>query len=238
MQQRSGWVILLVLALFGCTTTAPAIPVAGAKPVARELPSAQQLAGFAAVVDRVQPLAENICRNLGKARRCNFRIVIDDRANQPRNAFQMQDDARRPILVFTAALIKDARNADELAFVMGHEMAHHIADHIPQASRAALSGALFAGVQASGKGLDKAAIRRAQDEAAGRAVLGYSRDFELQADALGAEIAIRAGYDAVRGSAYFDRLPDPGNRYLSTHPGNAERKAVVRSVAARLKAGG
>ena len=237
MKRQFGWALVLVLALTGCTTSAPAITATDGKPVARALPSAQQLAVFASVVARVEPLAGKMCRSIGKTRRCNFSIVIDDRVGQPRNAYQTQDANRRPLLVFTTALIKDARNADELAFVMGHEMAHHIADHIPQASSAALSGALFAGVQASGQGLDKAAIERAQNEAAGRAVLGYSKEFELQADALGAEIAIRAGYDPVRGSAYFDRLPNPGNRYLSTHPGNAQRKAVVRKVAERLRAG-
>jgi hypothetical protein len=33
-------------------------------------------------------------------------------------------------------------------------------------------------------------------------------------------------------------LPDPGDRFLGTHPPNAERKALVRQTVARLRAGG
>ncbi|MGL5009669.1 MAG: M48 family metalloprotease, partial [Paracoccaceae bacterium] len=66
----------------------------------------------------------------------------------------------------------------------------------------------------------------------------YSQDFELEADALGAEIAFRAGFDPVTGSGFFDRLPDPGDRFLGSHPPNAARKELVRQVTARLQAGG
>ena len=36
----------------------------------------------------------------------------------------------RPVIFFTLGLIADARNSDELAFVLGHEAAHHIAGHL------------------------------------------------------------------------------------------------------------
>lgn len=64
----------------------------------------------------------------------------------------------------------------------------------------------------------------------------YSKEFELEADALGARIAALAGYDPVKGAAYFQRIPDPGNEFLGTHPPNAARIAVVKAVAAALEA--
>ena len=64
----------------------------------------------------------------------------------------------------------------------------------------------------------------------------FSQAFELEADALGTEITLRAGFDAVRGSAFFDRLPDPRNAFLGSHPANAQRKAVIRAAQARLVA--
>jgi Zn-dependent protease with chaperone function len=38
----------------------------------------------------------------------------------------------------------------------------------------------------------------------------------------------------VRGAEYFNRVPDPGNRFLGTHPPNADRIRVVRQTAAGL----
>ena len=77
-------------------------------------------------------------------------------------------------------------------------------------------------------------IRAAQDLGAEVAARGYSREFELEADALGAEIALIAGYDPVLGSGFFDRLPDPGKGFLNTHPANAMRKQVVAGTVRRL----
>ncbi len=234
MRLWAGWGLALILA--GCVAAVPPpqfpepIPAA----VSPVLPPGSALASFRTVVTRLEPVAEKACRDLGRARNCDFRIVIDDRPNQPPNAFQTLDSAGRPILAFSVALISDARNADELAFVIGHEAAHHILGHIPQAEQKAMTGALLAGVLATASGLDQAGIEQAQQMGAVVAARSYSKEFELQADALGAEVAYRAGYDPVKGSAFFDRLPDPGDKFLGSHPANAERKAVVRRVMAEM----
>ncbi len=193
---------------------------------------------FAEVAARVEPVAEALCRERGVVRACNFRFLIDSRIDQPPNAFQTVDRAGRPILGFNAALIAQARNADELAFVMGHEAAHHIQGHIPQREQAAMSGALLGTILATAQGLPEAEIARAGQIGAEVGARRFSRAFELEADAMGTEIALRAGFDAVRGSAFFDRLPDPGNEFLGSHPANAERKALVRATQDRLLAEG
>jgi hypothetical protein len=36
------------------------------------------------------------------------------------------------------------------------------------------------------------------------------------------------------GAAFFDRIPDPGDRFLGTHPANADRKRMVAATLARL----
>lgn len=244
----SNWArVLVALVLAGCvdampqpqpysSVPAPVQPAAvAAAPV---LPPSVAVANFRSVVARVEPLAVQICLAAGRARNCDFRIVIDDRPNQPANAFQTLDDYGRPILAFTTALIADARNPDELAFVLGHESAHHILGHIPQSQQNAMTGALLAGVLAAAGGLDQTGVEQAQRMGAVVASRSYSKEFELQADALGAEIAYRAGFDPVRGSAFFDRLPDPGDRFLGSHPANADRKAAIRRVMLRLQTGG
>ena len=37
------------------------------------------------------------------------------------------------------------------------------------------------------------------------------------------------------GTGFFDRLPDPGDRFLGTHPPNAERKAVVAATVRQMQ---
>jgi len=190
---------------------------------------------FVAVVERVEPVAEALCRARRADGNCDLQIVVDGRPGAPPNAFQTIDRAGRPIVGFTIALIADARNADEIAFVLGHESAHHISGHIPRARENAATGAILAGVLAAASGAGPREVERAQAFGAEMAVRSYSRDFELEADALGTEIALLAGFDPVRGAAFFSRLPDPGDRFLGTHPPNAERQALVRAVAARLR---
>ena len=199
------------------------------------LPPREAARNFLTVVARVEPIAEAYCRSAGTAENCDFQIVIDDRPGQPANAFQTLDRAGRPIVAFTLALIADARNADEIAFVLGHESAHHIAGHIPRQQQTAVAGAVLAGIMAAANGAGQAEVEQAQQIGAGLATRSYSKEFELQADAIGTEIAFHAGYDPLRGAGFFDRLPDPGDEFLGSHPANAQRKAQVARVLANLR---
>lgn len=210
---------------------APAVPTAAPAPLAPR----QAASNFIRVVSRVEPMTEEICRARTRGVNCDFRIVIDDRAGQGPNAFQTLDETGRPILGFTLALIADARNEDEIAFVLGHEAAHHILGHIPQTQQTAMAGAVMAGILAQATGADPAAVDAAQRIGATVGARRYSRAFELEADALGAEIAFYAGYDPVLGAGFFDRLPDPGDQFLGSHPPNSERKAQVRAIVAQLQ---
>lgn len=230
---RLTLVAALTLTLGGCVASYPAPPPA---PIPAPPGSPQAAAQtFLQVVAAVEPVAEQLCRTQGAVRTCDFRIVVDDRPGQPPNAFQTLDSRGRPVLGFTLALIADAQNPDELAFVMGHEAAHHIAGHIARREDQALAGALVAGVLAQVGGLTPDEVRAAQNLGAEVAARSYSREFELEADALGAQIALIAGFDPVRGTGFFDRLPDPGDRFLGTHPPNAERKAVVAETVRRMQ---
>lgn len=234
-------VFLAMTALSACVPTypagdpagiyAPAVPTAAPAPLAPR----QAASNFIRVVSRVEPMTEEICRARTRGVNCDFRIVIDDRAGQGPNAFQTLDETGRPILGFTLALIADARNEDEIAFVLGHEAAHHILGHIPQTQQTAMAGAVMAGILAQATGADPAAVDAAQRIGATVGARRYSRAFELEADALGAEIAFYAGYDPVLGAGFFDRLPDPGDQFLGSHPPNSERKAQVRAVVAQLQ---
>ncbi len=189
---------------------------------------------FLDVVARVEPVAENICRGRTTGVNCDFRILVDDRPGLPANAFQTLDRDNRPIIAFTIRLIAEARNTDELAFVMGHEAAHHIEGHIARQRDNAVAGALILSGLVSLTGAHTAAVQSAQRIGAQVGARRYSKNYELEADALGTVITARAGYDPLRGAQFFNRISDPGNRFLGTHPPNAARLDIVRRTAAGL----
>ncbi|MEM9709362.1 MAG: M48 family metallopeptidase [Pseudomonadota bacterium] len=199
-------------------------------PVSRSTASAN----FRAVIGRVEPVAERECRRRTSGVDCDFKIIIDDSIGRQPNAYQTLDERGRPIIGFNSALIREARNQDELAFILGHEAAHHIEGHIPQTQQTAIGGALAGAVLAGVLGLDASAGQTVTDIGATVGARSYSKKFELEADALGTVIASRAGYDPLRGARFFNRIPDPGDQFLGTHPPNAERIRTVERVAAQL----
>lgn len=190
---------------------------------------------FIQVVEAIEPVAEAQCRARNRTANCDFRIVVDDRPGMPPNAFQTLDDAGRPIIAFTLALIGQVQNPDELAFVMSHEAAHHILGHLArQRQNATLGAQVFGTLAGTISGGDIEQVRAAQELGAAVGARSYSKDFELEADALGTEITAAAGFNPLRGAEFFFRIPDPGDRFLGTHPPNADRVAIVRQTAARL----
>lgn len=229
--------ILAVLALSACIDVSQPAPVSGPPPSKAGPALSPQVAArnFTSVVARMEPVIEQECRASGIRSNCDFRIVVDDRPNQPPNAYQTLGKNGRPIIAFTLGLIAEARNADELAFVMGHEAAHHIEEHIPRQQQEALTGALILGGLTAITGGDQTAIQSAQNIGGTLGARRYAKDYELEADALGTVLAWKAGYDPERGAAFFTRIPDPGNRFLGTHPPNASRIDTVRRTLARLR---
>lgn len=193
-------------------------------------------ATFTEVANRVEPVAERICRGETKNVNCNFEIVLDRRKNQPANAYQSLTDSGRPVLTVTTALIEDMVNPDEMAFVLGHEAGHHILGHLAKQEENAAAGAMiFAGL-ATLTGGSEADVQSALELGAAVGARSYSKEFELEADALGTIISYYAGYDPMLGAAYFARLPDPGNRFLGTHPPNSARVETVKYTMSQIEA--
>ena len=237
------WLVLVsALLVTACDVVVAPDP---APPAAQPAPRAQSDAAlrrqaegaarnFVEVIERVEPVAERECLERAPRLNCDFLIVVDDRPGQPPNAFQTDDKSGRPVVAFTLSLITTAQNTDELAFVLGHEAAHHIAGHLQQTQMNAAAGAAILSGILAGAGASADVIRTAQEVGAAVGARTYSKEFELEADRLGTIIAARAGYDPVRGAAFFTRIPDPGDRFLGSHPPNADRIETVRRTAAGL----
>jgi len=210
--------LLALLGVSGCSYLPNAggeeVESSAIRPATLNLPTPEKAAdNFLAVVDQVEPVAERLCRAEAPAGvECDFQIVVDSRPNMPANVFQTLDPAGRPIVVFTIALIAQAKNRDELAFILGFEAGRHIAGQAsgPDAPDADIS------VPHPIQVLGEPGAVPATDGAA-----------EMQADALATLIAHGAGYDARTGAAYFTRAQAPGNLFLAAHPDSGLRMKTV-----------
>jgi Zn-dependent protease with chaperone function len=127
--------------------------------------------------------------------------------------------------------INAAANEAELAGVMSHEMSHiymqHTAKRAPKQEFAQILGALggIFGNSAIGS-LARAGIQIG----AGTLLLKYSRTDEAQADAVGAIIMYKAGYNPMELAHFFEALAKEGGsgpQFLSDHPNPGNRSEAI-----------
>ncbi len=144
-------------------------------------------------------------------------------------------------------LITTSRNEAELAGVLAHEMSHVILRHgTEQASKAYLGEAglsILGGLLGKG-GTTSQIVNAVGGFGLNAAFLKFSRSDELEADALGAELMAKAGYDPLAMATMFAMLraeqgrdPSRLERFFSSHPPSAERESRIRSLAPQLGSG-
>ena len=153
--------------------------------------------------------------------------------NDPKtvNAFCM---AGGKMAIYTGMWEKLKATDDEIAQVMGHEIAHALADHtrermsIAMTSAVATTAAAIAiGSRDSGPGAGLA-LTGAQLAAVLAIQLPNSRNGEAEADQIGIELAARAGYDPKAAVTLWEKMGKLGNsqpEFLSTHPSPQNRAA-------------
>ncbi len=237
-------VLGFVLALAACGTTYD-VPGTGGGGTTVNAPletgASRNRSHYSQVRQRVKPAAEALCREEapGASRTyCNFRFEYVSDPDAPPNAYQTIGEDGRPLVIMTDSLLKQMRSDDEIAMVMAHEAAHHIATHIPKQQQQQMLGAFLLGgltAAAGGAYATQENIEQAMNLGATFGGRAYSQKYELEADWLGAFIAARAGYDPERGAQIFGRpaLASPsGGSILSTHPASPQRRQLV-SVASQ-----
>ncbi|MGB0960525.1 MAG: M48 family metalloprotease [Halocynthiibacter sp.] len=235
MRKLSFIGLLGLVALTACQPTqqtSPANPKAPTiKAVTKKAPNGRMtVTDYKVVVSRVAPHALAACKQLRADKNCSFQYHVHPNPKAPSNAFQSLDKKGRPMVTVTRSFLKSARNRDELAFVIGHETAHHLRAHIDQQQRSAMTGMILGGILGAAIGVDAQGVETAMRVGGTVGARQFSKTHEIQADELGAVIATRAGYNALNGVKYFEKVPDPGNRFLGTHPPNAHRVQAVHRV--------
>lgn len=155
-------------------------------------------------------------------------VVFDD--DNTINAFAMPGGK---IAVYTG-LFKVAKTDDQLAVVVGHEVAHVVAGHSNErASQQTLAtaGALALGVGTAFTDLssaERAAILGAFGAGATVGViLPYSRTHEFEADKIGLLYMAKAGYNPLEAVTFWQGMMAQGGakppEFLSTHPADHRR---------------
>ncbi len=226
----------MVAALTACVATEPA-PVSRTpyeEPVVQRSGS-QAVANYRSVTARVEPVAERACRSLYPQVRiafCDFTFRVLDDPKQPPNAFQSIGPDGRPVITFNINMLRTVKNDHEIAFIMGHEAGHQIAQHINQKVENSTAGALLGGLLMVAIGADPQAGVDLGGAIGGQA---YSKKFELQADRIGTHLASRAGYDPLIGAESFRRTQG-SNSLLSTHPPSYDRIQTVEQTNAAILA--
>ncbi len=189
------------------------------------------------VVDYVNDIGNRILATLPQQPfRYQFHVIRDD----VYNAFATPGGH---IFVYTG-LIDAMEEEEELAGILGHEIAHVYCRHISQkierqkkmgwASLAGLAAGILLGVGGAGEAAQ--AVTMGSQAATQSAELAYGRDDEMQADQFGVKFISGAGYNAegllkilkkIRSKTWFgsDQIPT----YLKTHPAVEDRIAFIGS---------
>lgn len=192
-----------------------------------EIRAQEKVSTDPAVNDRIQRIGRRIAEAVGdRMPNAQWEFVVFDEP-QTVNAFALPGGK---VGVYTG-LIGLASSDDEIAFVMGHEIAHVTSRHGAQRATAT--------VGAAAGGLVLEALTRDKDNrelmlaaygiGAAGATLAYSRSHESEADYVGLRFLAYAGYDPRAAVSFWRKMSAQEKRgvrvpeLLSTHPSDDRR---------------
>lgn len=188
-----------------------------------------QVRRLRAIAARITP---HVARFNPRAKRWKWEINLIG-SNQV-NAFCMPGGK---IVFFSGILDTLKLTDDEVAMVMGHEIAHALREHAR--SRIAKSELTQLGSVVLGQIVGKGRYADAFYAGGNLLTLKFSRNEETEADLVGLELAARAGYDPRAGITLWQKMGKASRsappQWLSTHPSGSNRiKEIERNIPAVL----
>ena len=129
---------------------------------------------------------------------------------------------------------------DEIAAIMGHEIAHAVREHGRERVSQAMAQNVIANVALAAAGAGSAqSIDAANQIMQYVLVLPNSRQNETEADAIGLEIAARGGYDPKAAITLWEKMSKESKgknppEFLSTHPSNENRIKELAALMPRV----
>lgn len=139
------------------------------------------------------------------------------------------------IAFYTGILDSLKLTDDEVAIIMGHEIAHALREHgAERAGKSMASNFVVRGLTwlAESKGVNGQLAAGVSSAGANLFMLKFSRDDETEADIVGLDIAARAGYDPRAGVVLWQKMGVVNKKappkWLSTHPVGKDRINEIR----------
>ena len=143
------------------------------------------------------------------------------------------------IAVFSGLIEQLKLSDDELAIIVGHEIAHALQEHGRERvgkQRLAQIGTVIASIGGALLGFGDLGGQVASG-AAQLTLLKYGRDDETEADVIGLDLAARAGFDPRAGLIVWEKMAAVSKgqppQWLSSHPSHATRVSEISSELGR-----
>jgi predicted Zn-dependent protease len=139
-------------------------------------------------------------------------------------------------IMFYSGLINQLRlTDDEIAIVMGHEIAHALREHSREQMSQTIAAQTAIGIGAALLGLGEGSAGLANVGYEALIATRFSRSDESEADRIGLELAARAGYDPRAGVTLWQKMiaANKGGHppeFLSSHPADAARVHEIESL--------
>ena len=138
-------------------------------------------------------------------------------------------------IIFYSGIIERLRlSDDEIAVIMGHEVAHALREHSREHASQALAAKTAMSVGAALFGLGGITTDLANMAYESLVATSFSRSDESEADRIGIELAARAGYDPRTGVTLWQKMQAQGGRtrseFTSTHPAEATRIKQIQAL--------
>ncbi|KJK01104.1 peptidase M48 [Pseudomonas sp. 21] len=139
------------------------------------------------------------------------------------------------IIVYTGLIDQLKLTDDELAAVMGHEIAHALREHGREAMSRAYAEQMGLGIGGALLGLGQSSVDMAHQVVEYSLTLPNSRQNENEADLIGLELAARAGYNPNAAMTLWQKMGQASNgeappEILSTHPADSTRMANLQAA--------
>ena len=194
--------------------------------------------------DQISGYLERAGRSLVTAAPANLNNPVFEYSFTPVNLKEINAFALPGGPMFVNRGMFDAAQGEgEVVGVMAHELSHVLLRHgTANATKAqkfqigAMAGAIAGAIIGGGWG---EAISQGSQFGLGAWLMKYSREYEKQADLLGAQIMARAGYDPRDLAKMFEAIEREakGNtppQWMSSHPNPGNRVQYIRDEAAKL----
>jgi predicted Zn-dependent protease len=156
-------------------------------------------------------------------RAANWQWEVNLIGSKQINAFCMPGGK---IAFYTGILDQLKLNDDEVAMVMGHEIAHALREHARERMGKSTATNIGASLLTQLLGLGQIG-QTVTNYGAQLLTLQFSRDNESEADLVGMELAARAGYDPRAGVTLWQKMSAANKgappQWLSTHPSGSTR---------------